>query len=139
MLSHRNLFAIVKRRRLVVAMAALAGVEAAAQRSGPQGPKRKKERFDFYAYVEETSPLIFRRMYRMEYKGFLDLLELLRERITTKDTDQADRNCGAITPEVRLAMSLRFLAGGQVHDIMMAFHVYSYTGFYDSVWMVCSS
>jgi hypothetical protein len=139
MLSHRNLFAIVQRRRFLVAMAARAGVEEAAPRSGPQGRKRKKGRFDFFKYVDETSPQIFRRMYRMEYKGFLELLDLLRDRITTVDTDQADRNCGAITPEVRLAMTLRFLAGGQVHDIMMAFRVYSFTGFYGSVWKVRSS
>lgn len=72
----------------------------------------------------------------MTEDSFRILLEHIRSSIETEDTEMASRSAGSeVSPEVRLAMTLRFLAGGIVHDIHQGFGV-SRAEFYRSVWRV---
>ncbi|KAJ8607509.1 hypothetical protein CTAYLR_010769, partial [Chrysophaeum taylorii] len=83
---------------------------------------------------------VFRRNFRMGIDDFNVLPGMIRHRITTQCVAQARRSDtrGEITPEVRLAATLRFLAGGQVWDITDGYSL-STAEFYDSIWRTIDS
>ena len=66
--------ALVRRRRAVAALLLLDG----PQESGPQGPKRRKGRFDWPWFVATTRPYDFRTMFRMHKVDFDVLLSYAR-------------------------------------------------------------
>ena len=69
----------------------------------------------------------------MDLPTLLNLLEMIQPTITTV-VRQAVRSAGsAVCAEVRLAMALRYLAGGSVWDIKSNFEV-SPAEFYRSLW-----
>ena len=69
----------------------------------------------------------------MDLPTLLNLLEVIQPRITTV-VRQAVRSAGsAVCAEVRLAMALRYLAGGSVWDINSNFKVRP-AEFYQSLW-----
>ena len=89
---------------------------------------------------------LFERAYRMDYPSFLELHELLKDRIeeyirkeVTSTNSSANqpfyRKNGKITTQIRLACALRYFAGGSYLDIIMS-HSVGKTDFYRSIWGV---
>ena len=99
--------------------------------------KRKSAlRKDWQGHVAREGHDVFRRMYRMDLYTFNDLLERIRFKIETEDVEMAIKSSGSpVCAEIRLAMTLRYLAGGTVWDIRSNFGV-SKTEMYRSVWCV---
>jgi hypothetical protein len=121
--------------------------------------------FNWLHHMDMLSPAEFKAHYRLSHEAFNDLLAMLRPMLEADDKKQASRSrrgelrratshvtprahptltgCpaklrypgGAIPPEVRLAIALRFLAGGQTLDLRICFHV-SQNECYRSVWLV---
>ena len=103
--------AIVKRRRLAHAAA------LQRQKSGPRGKKRKPlSYFSWTDHLHRLSPREFKARYRLDLKSFNHLHNLIKSRIETGNKAQASRTRvgGEVQSEVRLAIALRYLAGGQV-------------------------
>ncbi|CAN0577697.1 unnamed protein product, partial [Ectocarpus sp. 12 AP-2014] len=77
-----------------------------------------RERRSFYTYVR---PMVedntFRKRFRMDYTDFMALADILRPKLQRDEKMGALRN-GAIPVEFQLAMTLRFLAGGSVFEVM---------------------
>ena len=75
-------------------------------------------------------------MYRLHIENFNLLLNDIRHEITTENVEMAIRSSGSeVCAEVRLAATLRYLAGGSVWDIRIIFGLSVYE-FYRSVWRV---
>ena len=124
----------------VVTAACAAAETTATQGSGPQGEKTNGNRppFDWTAHIDDISPTVFRRLYRMGKDDFAVLLERLRPLITTGNTAKARASrpgSGAISPEVRLAVTLSFLAGARTVDLLLIYKPISYTELYNSIWL----
>jgi hypothetical protein len=85
---------------------------------------------------EEYGPIYFRRAYRMEEKSFWRLLHLLEPKMGVKRSRKrgATPN-GPVCNSVRLAMALRYFAGGDPLDIALVYHV-SRDLVYKSAWLV---
>ena len=83
--------------------------------------KRRRRSFpEVTMYLSENA---FSRSFRMPRRVFYRLLDRIHESLK-RDAVQAFRSSGGlIDPAVRLAIALRLLAGGSVHDLMMIFSV----------------
>ena len=96
---------------------------------GPQGKKRMSEEdpFSWEAHLQRLDEEEFKRRYRLDFDSFNVLLERLRPELelTGKAALQAKRgNFGVvISPEVKLAIALRYLAGGDVLDLKLIYKV----------------
>jgi hypothetical protein len=124
----------------VVTAACAAAETTATQGSGPQGEKANGNRppFDWTAHIDDISPTVFRRLYRMDKEDFAVLLERLRPLITTANTAKARASrpgSGPISPEVRLAVTLSYLAGARVVDLLLIYKPISWTELYNSIWL----
>lgn len=75
--------------------------------------------------------------YRFNEPGFEHLHGLLEDDIKTKNTDKAKANraAGAVCSRTRLAIFLRYLAGGMIEDIYLIYCV-SKQECYPSMWRV---
>ena len=97
-------------------------------------------------------PIYFRRAYRMSYRSFWRLHDLLEAKIydvaskvrgyIRKGEHGRGENysCppvpnGVITTSMRLGIALRYFAGGSPYDIMVKFGV-SHTSIFESVWII---
>ena len=99
-------------------------------------------------------PVYFRRAYRMTYESFLKLHEKVAPKIIEAFQQQRRYHRkggrkgskggyyklppihnGAISTSVRLALALRYFAGGSPYDLMAKYGV-SHTSVFDSVWIV---
>ena len=94
---------------------------------GPRGPKRRRtveNRFCWDTYVQNKTEREFQQMFRLDIDGFYEVLEETRHHYETKNLAQAWRK-GAwpVSAEARLAMTLRWLAGGSHLDIKDVFLV----------------
>ncbi len=67
-------------------------------------------------YVVLT-PQEFKRRYRMNEETFNSIVERIREDIRDTHTGNLRSVNGEISPEIKLSMALRFLAGGSYMDI----------------------
>lgn len=107
----------------------------AAPARGPQGPNRKEDSpFSWPDHVRRLTYAEFKQRYRLSPRAFDELLEAIRLQIEAQDQLQAARSRGrAISAEVRLAMTLRYLAGGQILDLRLLYHV-SKSECYRSIW-----
>ena len=84
---------------------------------------RHRERAAKVAEMDLFSDEEFKRQYRMSRASFNALLELLKPLIT-KNEEMARRSSGSgICPKARLALTLRWLAGGSYLDIAKAYGV----------------
>ena len=72
-------------------------------------------------------------MYRMDLEAFNALLFKLRQRITS-NPKYLRKAVSPVIPEVRLALTLRYLAGGSVQDLWLMYGV-SKREVYRSIWM----
>lgn len=105
---------------------------------GPQGSKQRSEySFDWTAHVARLTPDEFKQRYRLDFDSFYKLLDAIRADISVTSEQQARfAKCGGLVlPETRLAMALRFLAGGDPLDLKLIYDV-SKSFVYDSVWAV---
>lgn len=129
----RIIGAATARRRF--ATAATVVIEDESRRIFVQRRKTSLRK-DWQGHVAREGHQIFRRMYRMHLYYFNDLFQRIRSKIETRDVEMAIRSSGsAVCAEIRLAMTLRYLAGGSVWDIRSNFSV-SKSEFYRSVWGV---
>ena len=88
------------------------------------------------AHAAGFAPGEFKRAYRIDLPTFYKLLGEIEESIETKNTKQAERSSsGPVASAVRLSMTLRYLAGGNVNDIYRM-HGVSRDEMYKSVWVV---
>lgn len=94
------------------------------------------KRISWGKFVDSVAPTKFRKMFRLDKESFDILLEKVKPRITTKNQAQAMRahKQGPVTPETRLATTLRFLAGGSPWDIATIFSVCE-PELYRSLWV----
>ena len=94
--------------------------------------KRKRSRRSVEDIYNELGPGYFRRAYRMKYESFTKLVDILAPFFPPKDSSMALVN-GMISDSIRLAMSLRYFAGGSPYDIATTFGV-AVSEVYVSVW-----
>lgn len=129
-----RVFAGAAARRRFLASSAVVVQEGSCKNVGR---KRKTAlRKEWGEHVSREGPEVFRRMYRMPIFYFNELLGRIRFKFETADVEMARRSSGSeVCAEVRLALTLRYLAGGTVWDIRSNFGV-SKTEFYRSVWTV---
>ncbi|KAJ1457800.1 hypothetical protein M885DRAFT_514888, partial [Pelagophyceae sp. CCMP2097] len=123
---------VAMQRRRIVAAVILADSRAPRR----SWKNRWSQRLDWPEHVRSFTMAEFRTTYRVSHKLFCKILEDLRPELETLDERQA-RNAptGAIAAEVRLAVALRWLAGGNVNDIYRLHHI-SKSEMYKSLWRV---
>jgi len=91
-----------------------------------------------------SDPKEFLRTYRMSLQTFNHVLEKIRHRLVGGNEERArmmaERSSpdGYVSPELRLSMTLRYLAGGSYIDIYQM-HGVAYQTFYKCVWEVCDA
>ena len=83
---------------------------------GSRGALWRRERLLWEEYCGKMLRSEFTRMYRMDPSTFAYLVEALSPRID-KNFFQAERAGGYISPQLRVAMTIRWLAGGSYLDL----------------------
>ena len=116
------------------------GIEASRdpRGRGPQGKKRRdKTPFIWEEHVLRLTELEFKQRYRLDYDSFRALLQILRSDLEVVDAKQAmNGNWGQIVDvRVKLAIALRFCAGGTPLDLRLIYRV-SHDYVYKCVWLV---
>jgi hypothetical protein len=94
----------------------------------------KRQRRNLPALFLEIGPSNFRRMYRMNECSFFALFDLLQPNLTQPKIKGLPPN-GIISLETRLAMALRWCAGGCKYDIATTHGVHP-DEVYKSLWML---
>mmetsp|Transcript_4497 Transcript_4497/g.6787 ORF Transcript_4497/g.6787 Transcript_4497/m.6787 type:complete len:430 (-) Transcript_4497:272-1561(-) len=126
----------VKRQRLMCLAAVAIFLEEEENQSREYSPKKMPTRTNWDEHVTQVGATVFKKMYRIDKDNFKLLLSYIRDKITTVNVEMARLSSGSeVCPEVRLAMTLRYLAGGSVWDIKLLFNI-SVNEFYSSVWRV---
>ena len=123
----------VHRQRAAAVAAVLVGVQP---RQGPQGRKRKDASpFIWEDHVARLTAAEFKLRYRLTAEAFYGLLDMLEPMLRVDSAKQALRSKGVVTlPCTKLAVCLRFLAGGQVLDLQLIYHL-SKSECYNCVWL----
>jgi hypothetical protein len=143
-------------------VAAVIATTVAEPICGPQGPKRADEQpFSWDAHLARLTPRMFRIRYRLTPDGFDILHSKVHTKLTAEDVDQATKSKGTraqifctlftfecrsctyfpscvvegapIDSRVRLAIFLRYAAGGATQDLEDIYHV-SRGEIYKTVW-----
>ena len=127
--------AAARRKQVEAAMAALL-----ASGQGPQGKKRREAAFSWSDHLARLTETEFKQRYRLTWPAFRKLCNLIREDIKTKHETNAknSKNGVVVIPEVKLAIALRYLAGGDPLDLRLLYHV-SKSYVYKCVWLVCDA
>jgi hypothetical protein len=92
----------------------------ATQRSqGPRPPEKEA------AHVLRLTEKEFKLCYRLDHTRFYKLRDLLESDLKVQDTTRAQNGRrGAVVPiEVKLAIALRYFAGGSPLDLRLIYHV----------------
>ena len=114
------------KRRMAAAAAAIFPQEGG---QGPGGKKEKVKEFSWGEHVRRLTETQFQRRYRLNWRSFYKLLKIIDADLTVTDMKQAKRgHFGWVVPnEAKLAMALRYLAGGDPKDLFLIYHVsYAY-------------
>ena len=135
--------AVKKARRLKIAVAvqrrrAAAAIILLLNGQGPQGKKRRPQSpFSWADHLALLTEKEFKERYRLDWSAFHDLLKLIRDDIMVQDEKQARYAKWGylVEPEVKLAIALRYLAGGSHLDLRLIYHVSS-SYVYTCVWLV---
>ena len=125
---------VAARRRAALAVAAQA-LQTGGQ--GPQGKKLKHQPFSWGDHVRRMDEVQFKRRYRLSWTSFNELLHMIDGDLSVSDEKQAKcSHQGVVVPNaVKLAIGLRYLAGGDPLDLYLIYHVHlSYV--YKCVWAV---
>tara|TARA_B110000046_G_scaffold177123_1_gene203556 strand:+ start:224 stop:1549 length:1326 start_codon:yes stop_codon:yes gene_type:complete len=129
----RLMAAIHHRRKLVVAALVCNG-----NGQGPQGKKaRRQMTFSWTEHVGQLTEDEFKLRYRFTFEGFYQLLDKIRDDLLVHDLEQAAiaKWGRVVEPETKLAIALRYLAGGSPLDLRLIYAV-SKSYVYDCVWLV---
>ena len=128
----------VAKRRRVVAAAAYLCLDALTPRE-ERSPRLVRTRADWSEHVAFAGRN-FGRRYRLDLAGFKCLLEMIHEEISTQNVAMARRSSGVeVSAEARLAMTLRYLAGGSFLDIQLDHGVRSLCWLHSQFWFFCAS
>jgi hypothetical protein len=101
------------------------------KKKSKQRPNRHRERGWALRQMDELPDELFRRMFRLDRATFDAHVILLKDHMRPRNEQKAINSSGsAISFKTRLAVSLRWLAGGSYLDICFAFAI-SYTSFYE--------
>lgn len=99
--------------------AAAAGPARRRRRMNDYSSRRKEWKPDFYDFF---SALEFRRTYGLNHQAFDYVLRLIRDKIVDEPSRRGGaRNGKLMAPELKLAITLRWLRGGSPHDIKLAY------------------
>ena len=111
-------------------------LHAAAGQQGPQGPKRRDPSpFMWENHVARLTAAEFKLRYRLTAESFYTLLDMLEPALQVGSAKQAQCSKGSVTePCTKLAVCLRFLAGGQVLDLKLIYHL-SESECYHCIWL----
>lgn len=142
---------------IVKAAAAAALCHYQERRRGPARSgksARSRTRRHVQEIYNDLGPIYFCRAYRMTYTSFWRLHEKLSPTIITVAARHRHYVCkggrkngnyslppipnGIITTSVRLAIALRYFAGGSPYDIMAKYGV-SHSSVFESVWIIVDS
>jgi len=96
-------------------------------------PNKERTRMNWSERVATLTDAEFMRTYRVDKVLFNELLEKIRQPLEIAEPAMA-RNSEPVSPELKLSMTLRWLAGGSYLDIYQM-HGVSYTQFNKSLWM----
>ena len=97
---------------------------------------RHRKRARLHDIFNEYGPVFFRRAYRMKEPSFWRLLDLIEAKMGNKRKRKRGRTPnGDICNGTRLAMALRYFAGGDPIDIAAVYKV-NRSLVYESVWLV---
>ena len=113
----RQHLSIAQHRRWVAATGLCIG--------GGQGPCGRKRRelahFSWEDHLLRLTEAEFKLRYRLNFDSFMDLLHILRADLVVSNEKQARfaKWGQLVMPEVKLAMALRFLAGGSPLDLKL--------------------
>ena len=109
------------RRRL----AALVRHLRRARGQGPQGKKQKPEVFSWEAHVARLTEAQFKRRYRLTWESFNKLLRVVSADLDIVNVEQAKRgrNGRVVSNAVKLAIGLRYMAGGDPQDLFLIYRV----------------
>lgn len=120
----------VHRRRVVAALDQLR-----TDGRGPQGRKQREVPFSWEDHLMRLTEADFKLRYRLDIDSFYVLLNALRPSLEAGDAVMASRAKWGhpVTAEQKLAVTLRFLAGGMVLDLKLIYKL-SKSGVYDSIW-----
>ena len=130
------MYAVVATVDSVQAAVLVASEEETKQGRQPGSINVKRERRDIKEHFASLGAHLFRRMYRMHEEDFDLLYEILLPALPVpKKRSRGATPNGDISNKARLAMALRFCAGGDKHDIA-ATHVVHPNEVYKSLWLV---
>jgi hypothetical protein len=103
----------------------------------PKGSKnRRRQHKTVSAIFDEYGPIFFRRAFRMDQTSFWTLLDLIEPKMGGKPKRKRGRTPnGDIANSARLAMAIRYFAGGDPLDICVVFGV-TKEAVYRSAWIV---
>ncbi|CAN0398877.1 unnamed protein product, partial [Ectocarpus fasciculatus] len=73
--------------------------------------------------MEELDEKDFEKMFRMDRDSFGTLLGMVRPNLTTSHAQWLNSSGSIIDPKTKLAVAIRWLAGGAVHDICFSFGI----------------
>ena len=77
----------------------------------------------FEDVVKRFSPPMFRKAYRMSLGAFNELLSLVRDLLDRPFKGPSEYRRGTIPSDIRLAVTLRLLAGGSYCDLVLAYQI----------------
>ena len=130
---YRHFMAAIHQRRKVVAALLLCNGG-----QGPQGRKAHRQmNFSWAEHVGQLTEEEFRLRYRFTFEGFYELLDKICDDLLVHDEElAATAKWGCVVePETKLAMALRYLAGGSPLDLRLIYAV-SKSYVYDCIWLV---
>jgi len=103
-----------------------------------KGPRIRLRR-TVHSLCVELGPLYFKRAFRMSYPSFRKLATNLKDGIIeasgVKENSKNRVPNGRITAAVRVACTIRYLAGASPYDLMTCFGI-SHTEVFQSIWFV---
>jgi hypothetical protein len=148
--NHASVAEQAQKRRLVIIAAAVAAVVCVVSRHISKRQKKtavrmarqrvQKNVFDWARHMGEITDFDFRRMYRLSWDAFKELLALLKPKLEPIDQTRASnaKYGERVLPEMKLAITLRYLAGSSIHDLRAVFKT-SISTMYDYVWATVSA
>ena len=112
----------VRRQRAVMALRSSRGrrkISKVERRS----PNKHRNRWLILQKISRMSDAFFKRYFRMDRASFQSLLETISPRITRNEAKALNSSGSPIHPSIKLAIALRFLAGGSYLDFAFGFDV----------------
>ena len=100
-----------------------------------RAPNEHRNRWAILQKISRMSDAFFKRYFRMDRASFQSLLETIKDHITKDITKAVNSSGSPIHPSIKLAIALRYLAGGSYLDLAFGFNI-AYKGIMVYVWEV---